>query len=249
VRTVSLIVLIGCLWTAPAFAQNEKGWFDVDFGVASAAENVTVTASSARLFLENATFGVAYDVPRGASFDFGGGYMVTRIVGVGVNFQGTAHEGFPGLSIRIPHPLFFNAYATDAGPGAVALQRTEGSVHIQAMVVATPNSQRFRVRVFGGPTFFRVTQDTVDRILYNQVFQVLGPLNSVDITRYEYSESQGTGWGFHGGADAAFYFSRVVGVGGFARFSRGTVELSDLSGAFDVDAGGFQTGGGLRFKF
>lgn len=248
-RTVSIIVVVGCLWTTPAFAQYEKGWFDVNFGLAGAAENLFVTSSTAPLFLESATFGVAYDVPRGASFDFGGGFMVTRIVGLGISVQGTAHEGLPGLSIRIPHPLFFNAHAADVGPGVMALQRTEGAVHLQAMVVATPNSQRFRVRVFGGPSFFRVSQDTVDRILYNQVFQVFGPLNSVDITRYEFSESEGNGWGFHAGADAAVYFSRIFGVGGFVRFSRGAVELSDLSGAFDVDTGGLQTGGGLRLKF
>jgi hypothetical protein len=38
-------------------------------------------------------------------------------------------------------------------------------------------------------------------------------------------------------------------VGGFARLSRGTVELADFSGVYDVKAGGLQTGGGLRLKF
>jgi hypothetical protein len=149
----------------------------------------------------------------------------------------------------MPHPLFFNAHDTDARPGDVALARTEGSVHIQAMVVATPNSDGVRIRFFGGPTRFRVTQETVDDILYDQVFQVFGRLNAVEITNCEFSKSEGTGWGFHVGADVGVFFTRVFGVGGFVKFSKGTVELSDFSGTFEVDAGGFQTGGGVRLKF
>ncbi|HET9384194.1 MAG TPA: hypothetical protein VFO67_03535 [Gemmatimonadales bacterium] len=248
-RTTSLVVLFGCLCAAPTFAQDEKGWVDVNFGVAGAAEDSFSTTASGPLFFETATFGAIYDVPRGASFDFGGGYMLTPIVGIGVSFQGTAHEGYPGLSIRIPHPLFFNAHATDARLGDTALERTEGSVHIQAMIVATPNSNRVRVRFFGGPTYFRVTQETVDTILYDQVFQFFGRLNVVEITNYEFSKSEGTGWGFHVGGDVGVFFTRIFGIGGFVKFSRGNVELSDFSGAFEVDAGGFQTGGGVRLKF
>lgn len=142
-------------------------------------------------------------------------------IGVGLSFQRTAHEEVPALTIRIPHPNFFNAHASDATLGDTVLTRAEGSAHIQAMIVATPNSERMRVRLFGGPTYFGVTQETVDDIRYNQVFQIFGRGNTVDITTYEFSEAEGTGWSFHGGADVAFFFNRIVGVGGFARFSRG----------------------------
>ena len=117
------------------------------------------------------------------------------------------------------------------------------------MINATPNADRVRVRLFGGPTFFRVKADTIDDIRYNQVFLILLPVNSVDITTYNFSEAEGTGWGFHVGGDVSVFFSRVVGVGGFVRLSRGTVELEDFSGTYDVKAGGFQTGGGLRLRF
>jgi hypothetical protein len=105
--------------------------------------------------------------------------------------------------------------------------------------------------VLGGikGTYFRVERDAVQRMLYDQVFQVFGPINTVQITRYEFSKSEATGWGYHAGADVGVFFNRVVGIGAFAKFSRGTVTLSDISGLFDVKAGGFQTGGGLRVKF
>lgn len=243
------LVLALCVTATPSFAQDEKGWLDVNFGIAAAAEDAYATTVTRRVFSENATFGAAYVFGRGASFDIGGGYMFTPVVGLGVNLQGTAHEGIPGLTIRIPHPLFFNAFASDASVGDSALTRAEGSFNIQAMLVTNPRSNRVRVRVFGGPSFFRVTQDTVDDIRYSQVFQVFGTGNSVDITTYQFSESEGSGWGFHGGADVGVFFNRHVGVGGFARFSRGSVELADFSGVYEVAAGGFQTGGGLRLKF
>ena len=248
-KPTASFVLALCLIAAPSFAQGEKGWLDVNVGIAAAAEDAYGTTASRRVFSENATFGAAYVFGRGASFDVGGGYMFTPVVGIGVNLQGTAHEGIPGLTIRIPHPLFFNSFASDTSIGDTALTRAEGSVHFQAMFVATPKSNRVRVRFFGGPSFFRVTQDTVDDIRYAQVFQVFGTGNSVDITTYEYSESEGSGWGFHGGADVGVFFNRHVGVGGFARFSRGSVELADFSGIYEVAAGGLQTGGGLRLKF
>jgi len=38
-------------------------------------------------------------------------------------------------------------------------------------------------------------------------------------------------------------------VGGFARFSRGRLEMTDFSGAYTVKARELQTGGGVRLKF
>ena len=116
--TVFIVLLVfGCV--APSFAQDDRGWLDVNFGVAMAAEDGYATAGTRRLFGETATFAQAYVFPRGASFDVGGGYMVNRIVGLGLNIQGTAHRGVPGLSIRIPHPVFANAFASDAAPGHI----------------------------------------------------------------------------------------------------------------------------------
>jgi len=232
------------------FAQEpSKGWIDVNFGIAAAAEDTLATTTTRTQFRETATFSAEYNHPRGAEFDFGGGYMFTPMVGLGVSFTGTAHRGSPTTSIRIPHPVIFNAFATDTAVGDTELDRSEGGVNIHVMVNATPNADRLRVRLFGGPTFFRVKADTIDDIRYSQVFVILLPVNAVDITSYEFSEAEGTGWGFHVGGDVSVFFSRVVGVGGFVRFSRGTVALEDFSGAYDVKAGGVQTGGGLRLRF
>jgi hypothetical protein len=238
--------------TAPAF---ERGWIDVNFGVAMAAEDAFSMAATGEIFAEPATFTADYALPRGASFDFGGGFMITPIVGVGVSFSGTAHEDTALLGARIPHPVFANLYASDDAPTDAVLQRVEGGVNLQAMIVAV-QSDRFRFRVFGGPTFFRVRQDAITDIRYNQVFLIVPRANAIEITEFDSERIEGTGWGFHGGADASIFFNRIIGVGGFAKFSRGSVDLENTlatavgdDGVVGVKAGGFQMGGGLRLKF
>jgi hypothetical protein len=233
----------------------ERGWIDVNFGIAMAAEDTFSMAATGELFQEPANFGAEYSLPRGASFDFGGGVMITPVVGVGVSFSGTAHEDTALLRARIPHPVIANVYATDDAQTDEVLQRVEGGVNIQAMIVAV-QSQHFRFRVFGGPTFFRVQQDAVTDIRYNQVFRILPAANAIEITEFDSERVEGTGWGFHGGADASYFFNRIIGVGGFARFSRGSVDLEDTlataigdDAVVSVKAGGFQIGGGLRLKF
>lgn len=229
----------------------ERGWIDVNLGGAIAAEKRFSIEASRPLYRETLTGRSAYDNPTGASFDFGGGFMFTPQVGVGISFSGTAHQSPPEMFISVPHPLVFNAHATDTSESDREFQRIEGGVHLQLMAVA-PISPRVRVRVFGGPTYFRVQQDLVDDIRYNQVFQVFGRGNAVEITEYDYAEKvEGTGWGFNVGGDVSIFFTRVIGLGGFARYSRGTVGVFDplLDDTVDLKAGGFQTGGGVRLKF
>jgi len=61
------------------------------------------------------------------------------------------------------------------------------------------------------------------------------------------------GWGYHADADLGYFFTGHLGLGGFARFTRGTVTLGPedflLDEELDVKVGGFQGGGGLRIRF
>ena len=159
--------------------------------------------------------------------------MFSRYVGLGVSFTGTAHKDHAGLGAGIGN-LVLASDATDK------LMRTEGAVNIQLMAVPF-ESRDFRVRVFGGPSYFRYKADMV----YD--FSFSGGL----ATDYDLVETEGTGWGAHLGGDASYFFSRVVGIGGFARYSRATVTIPEPMSEEhqDIRVGGFQTGGGLRLRF
>lgn len=240
--------------SAAAQAKRERGWLDVNFGVATAAEDSLTTSTSVQQSLETATYRVDYSFPRGGEFDFGGGVMFSPILGAGISIVGTATESPALLSVRIPHPLRFNAFGTDSTDTNGKLQRTEGTINLQLMIKAPIQNDKVRVRFYAGPSYFRLTADAVSDIRYLQNFGVLSNLNTVDITEYDTEEVEATGWGFHAGGDVAYMFTKVFGIGGFARYSGGTVTVEDddvltVEEPIDVKVGGFQAGGGIRLRF
>ena len=235
-------------------SSPEKGWIDVNVGMAQAREESFSTLYTSTLFRETASFATAYEFPRGASFDFGGGYMISPMVGLGISFTGTAHTSAAGLGVTIPHPTLFNRSATAANVTENELERTEGAAHIQLVFKAPIANDALRLRFFGGPSYFNLKGDAVSSIEYDQVYSSFFGTNSVAITGYETVDAEGSGWGFHAGADVAFMFSKHFGLGGVVRFSSGTVavDASDIlvnGDAYDVKVGGFQTAGGLRVRF
>ncbi|GMV20194.1 MAG: hypothetical protein AMXMBFR57_01430 [Acidimicrobiia bacterium] len=251
VITASLSLLVPATVASAQVTHSSKAWIDVSFGVASAAEKTRSTSISISDGAgEFEDYRTTYNIPRGAAADFGAGYMFTDLLGAGIAFNGAAHKDPADLSIRIPHPNFFNRHATDEGETDEGLERTEGSVHFK-FVVRPVHTDRVSFRVFAGPSYYRMTMDAVSEIRYLQAF--IGSLNAVEITSYDSVEAEATGWGFHGGADLSYFFTNSFGLGIGAQISRGTVTLDDyqiLSDApVDFKVGGFQAFGGLRFRF
>lgn len=230
-----------------------RGWIDVNVGVAVAADSRYGSVFERLSFGEPARFTADYHSPAGAAVDIGAGVMFTPMFGLGINFTGTAHQDNADLGISIPHPIWPDTYASDGAPTEGKLARSEGGAHIQAMFVSRI-SDRVDARVFGGPSYFRLQQDAVSNIVYAHDFILLLPVHEVDIRRYDTERIEfddGGGWGFHVGADLNVFFSRVVGLGLFAKYMRGTVEVFDPLSRADrtFTTGGFQTGGGLRLRF
>jgi hypothetical protein len=252
VKQTALIALFVSLFAVPAVAQDQKAWIDVNIGSAQSSQGSVATGLQTGMFSEIASFVSVYPKPtRGGDFDLGGGYMFTPRLGAGVSISGTAHKDHVGLGATIPHPVFFNAAAVASGATTDALQRKEGAVHMQLMVNATPASDRYRVRVFTGPSYFRLKQDAVSAIEYLQSASLLSTANNVEITGYNGGSIEGGAWGFHAGISGDYFFHRIVGVGGMVRYSRATLTAVDPLGAnaTDFTVGGAQVGGGLRLKF
>jgi hypothetical protein len=205
------------------FDNHGRTWLDVDFGLAMSGADASIFTVGNVIFQEAAAYGKP---PRGAEFDFGGGFMFTPMFGAGVSFAGTAHSDVVGLGLASGNRVISSGSSD-------SLMRTEGSVNIQGVLVPI-NSGRLRARVFGGPSFFTYNADMVEDVRLPTITSVTG-----------------SGWGFHVGADATYFFSRVVGLGAFARYSRAIATIDEpLSGLRqDLTLGGFQTGGGLRFRF
>ena len=155
----------------------------MNVGSAWAAEDTFQMTASVDRSHEQADFGAHYHVPRDVSFDFGGGFMLTPILGVGVNVGGSAHEALADLTARLPHPYFLDAFAIANGQTDIPMQRIERSLHMQVMLVAL-RTQHFRLRAFGGPSYFRIEQDSVTDIVYHQFYFLHSPINAAELTEY-----------------------------------------------------------------
>ena len=222
----------------------------MNFGAALSGAQETAFSYVDVLYSEPFALAAVYPRPSiGASFDFGGGAMFSHLLGAGLSVTGTGHVNRAGLGATVPHPYFFNEATTAAGV-TDDLTRTEGGVNFQVMLVPL-NRPAVRLRVFGGPTYFRYEADMVQDIAFQQTAFSFSRTNLVEITDAKIEKAEATGWGFHVGTDVSYFFSRVVGVGAFARFSRGTLTLDEpLSEVSQkITVGGFQAGGGLRLRF
>ena len=252
-QKIGVAVIVGLLLSSPSFAQSyEKGWIDVNFGTAQSSQEGFTSAFAVELFSETGALAAAYPKPhRGADFDFGGGFMFNPVFGIGLSVSGTAHEDPAGLAVTVPHPFFFDASSTASDVTGDVLKRSEGGYHFQLAAVPL-RTERLVIRLFGGPSYFRVKQDLVSDISYAQVAPLFSRTNDVTVTGWDGSSNvEGTGWGFNAGADLGVYFTRVVGVGAVVRFTQANVDLADplSETSLAMKAGGFQVGGGIRLKF
>jgi hypothetical protein len=236
--------------SSPASTAPRRGWLDVNFVSLKSNQDVQAYALADTIFLETRTFATGYpEFPSAKGPGIDVGVHITPEFAAGLNVTAVNYEYQVALIVDVPHPTLRNRYANDVDVTANRLKREDRGYDVSLIYVPrTPDA--WRVRVFGGPTFFTVKQQMVSDITYHQVFNLLG-FNSVDILRYEALTEDGSGWGLHAGVDVGYFFSRYVGVGGVVRFNRGTVTVEDpLSGEdADLKAGHLTLGGGLRLRF
>ena len=252
IRTFSVGAMALVITASTAFAQGapSRGWVDILVVSVRPSQDTQTFTYRTQVFDELASFASAYpDLPSANGGNIGGGFNVHPRIGVGVHFVNVNYEMPVGLAVNVPHPLIFNRFATDSDVIST-LERKDRAIDLLA-VYTLPTPDAFRVRVFGGPTYFQVSQEMVSDIYFNQAFNLVGG-NIVDITRSDQQQVEGSAWGFNVGADVAYFFSRHIGVGGVVRFNQGTVEIDNeplTEQPAEWKAGHTIVGGGLRLRF
>ncbi len=197
-------------------------------------------------FDEIAEFETDHALSGGGILDVGGGLRVWRNLGFGAGFSMLQTSDDVSGTGSVPNPLFFDSPRsvtfTETG-----LKHREVGVHFSAVYVI-PVSERFMVSLFGGPTIFRVRQDFVTDV-------ELGPetdaplFETVSVASVTTSSTDETGFGGHIGFDGTFLMNDQLGVGGFFRYTGGSVDLPAGNSMKTIDVGGAQLGGGLRLFF
>ena len=222
---------------APVGSFSEYVGFPESGGVYR--EVLSAAAAQERVRLES-----DYRYRTGPLFDVSGGMRIAPYFALGAGISWLNAEETATVSAQLPHPLFFNRNRSISGVSS-PLARSEMAVHLQALVVV-PATNSLTVMGFAGPTFFNVEQQLVTDVNFTHAY----PFDTATFSSAVASRESGSAIGFNLGADVAWYFTAHVGIGGFTRYSRATLELPSAGNeTLDIRAGGLHTAGGLRLRF
>lgn len=202
------------------------------------------SSSTYRYFVyrENATADTTYKMLRGLKhYDVGGAVRVWGGLAVGFNHSILETGSVGALATGVPHPTILNS------PRALAadvqgLSREEHVLHIE--IRAAGGSRRFEGAAFVGPSIFDVRQTIVSNFTFQDFTSRVTFLSASQL-----EERKDSVLGFHLGVEGAAMIIPYVGFGGFARYSHASSPFEDGRQTGTLISGGFQTGGGLRFRF
>src|SRR6185295_3169190 len=113
-------------------------------------------------------------------------------------------------------------------------------------VVFFGHSGDLDLSAWGGVSLFQVEGDILTDVQYSEAY----PYDTVTVTGTPTAKIDDSPIGFNVGGSVDFRFSKTIGLGVQARYSHAKAKLAGGDGPeIEVDAGGFQVGGGLRIYF
>jgi hypothetical protein len=193
---------------------------------------------------EQGQFETAYTVKSVKGFSAGAGAMLSPTFGIGGSLERSTASTPVAFSGAIPHPFFF-ARPRNVTADISGLKREELALHAELRAV-WPMHPRVQIAVVGGPSLFRVSQRIVADFTYTHSY----PYDEAQFATSDTLMATKTRIGFNIGGDAAFFFTRQIGIGAKVTMSRTTLDLPiDDDREAEVEAGGLITGIGLRLRF
>jgi opacity protein-like surface antigen len=193
---------------------------------------------------ETASVTIDQDYGGGFLFNIEGGYAFLPRLAAGLAITRMSGDTDTRLSATIPHPQLFDRPRSAAFDAADATH-SEIGYHLFVSYLV-PVSERFTMRVFAGPSIYRVSHDLVSAIAFSET----SPFTSVTITGATVDERTKTVGAFHVGAGGTYRITDRFGLDGFFRFARRTVDLPNVSGGTtELKIGGAQLGVGARIAF
>ncbi|MFM8534601.1 MAG: hypothetical protein ACKOEC_13640 [Acidimicrobiia bacterium] len=245
---IACAVLVGLADQASAQTGTwaDRGYINVGWGVESGSSAMTDTQRRT-VYEETATFNTATTFTSGSLFVFGVGLKIWNNMTIGVAYHQEQNDAEGEATGSVPSPFFFNRPRTLSAKEL--LNRKEMATHVNLGWVF-PFSDKFDAMIYGGPSFFRLTQDVISSVTHNET----GATSTTVRATLDTEERKKSQTGFNVGADVTYIAwsndSVRLGVGGFVRYSSADVELEMLSGtAQPTKVGGTQFGFGARSRF
>jgi opacity protein-like surface antigen len=228
---------------SPSSSNGTKAFVAVHFGGQAGGSDLRDVFTFTQ-YEETATVTTDQEYGGGVLFNVEAGYKFGARWAAGAAFTRTGGNADSLITASIPHPQVFDAPRT-ATFDTADTNHSERAVHF-FVAYLFPVSEAFEMRVFAGPSVINVHHDLVSAVDFTEA----APFNSVTITGTTNSEASKTVGAFHFGVGGTYVLTDRLGVDGFFRFARRTVDLPGVgSGTAEVKAGGAQFGVGLRFGF
>jgi opacity protein-like surface antigen len=229
--------------SSPAPARDHKGFVAVHFGGQANSSHLTDTFTF-NVYDEVATVSDNQEYGGGVLVNFEGGYAFHPRLAVGLAISHSSGDTDARVDASIPHPQVFDQrrQATFDVPDT---NHSEIGYHF-FVAYQQPVNDKLGIRVFAGPSILSVKHDLVSAIQFTET----APFTTVTITSATVTELKETAGAFHVGAGATYNVTDMIGVDGFFRFARATVDVSGVSGGnAEVRIGGAQFGIGVRVGF
>jgi hypothetical protein len=233
-------ILALCIFAVPQIASaqtmqwTDKGYVAINGGAQIRSGNVTVTTTP-QIYGEQANIATTSKIKSGGFFDLGGAYRVWgHNLLAGLSYSHTSSNSNGTINASIPDPVQFGSprpFSSSVG----SLKHSENQIHLDAIWMM-PVAEKLDVGVFAGPSIFLVKQGTIGNLNVTEP----GPTVTAQV-----GSSSKAAVGINLGADLQYMVARKIAVGGLARYSWGRAKI----GSGKVTAGGFQIGGGLRYRF
>jgi opacity protein-like surface antigen len=229
--------------STPSPSTGSKAFVAVHFGGQAGSSSLRDVFTFTQ-YEETATVTTDQDYGGGVLFNVEGGYKFGARWAAGVAFTRTGGNADSTVTASIPHPQVFDA-PRSATFDTADTNHSERAAHF-FIAYLFPVQENFEMRVFAGPSVINVHHDLVSAVAFTEA----APFTTVTITGTTNNEASKTVGAFHVGLGGTYAVTDRLGVDGFFRFARRTVELPGVgSGSAEIKAGGAQFGVGLRIGF
>jgi opacity protein-like surface antigen len=244
----AVVCMVICIGVAHANAQmtpwTDRGYVTANLGVQPQSQTFT-ELSTPVIYGETAQITVPHKISSGLLVDFSGRVRVWKNLGVGLGVSWFGDKDQATIAAQIPNPLFIGSPRTaSANSGDLSHRETAVSIEFLWML---PLSSKISVAAVAGPSFVHVKQDLVNSIT---AVESGAPFATVTIGSVAIDSASAWAKGVNAGVDGIYKITDTVGAGAFVRFIGGSADLTTGSGnTVSIDAGGFQLGAGLRYRF
>jgi len=245
-QAVLCMLILGAATRAQAqmLPWDDQAYVMVNLGVQPQSQTFT-EVSNPVIYGENASITVPHHVGSGLLFDVSGGYRVWKNLAIGLGYSYFSDSEKSTVSAEVPNPIIFGSPRSASAP-TDDLSHSESGIHLQ-FLWNFPLTDKIEIAAILGPSFFRVSQDLVSDIAITEGDV---PFGTVSISSVSVETQAKWATGVTAGLDATYLLKPKIGVGGFIRFSGASADLPTAGGGeVTVDAGGFQMGAGLRYRF